>query len=277
MRLIVPVLGLALAACTARPGDGSSAPTMSPTASAAQRPAASSLDGRYLVVSIDGAAPIIDIAGHDPIVTIEGDRVHFQSQCIYADWTLARAGGKLAAKPHYEPGSAMCARGLAPGETAIQDAFTGLTAIAPVAGGLVVEGAGRRLALRRTANPEPAPPAPPAAVASLAGEWRVAAIDGRDFNESYGLALSGSARELWWEPRCAGVARRYRIEGARIAFTAPPGAALAGKPAEVCAIGLPDRLPDVVRALDAATTVQRTEANGLLIGGGGRSVLLFSQ
>jgi hypothetical protein len=55
-------------------------------------------------------------------------------------------------------------------------------------------------------------------IANLAGEWRVAAIDGREFNESYGLALSGSDRELWWEPRCAGMARSYRLTGATIAF-----------------------------------------------------------
>ena len=46
---------------------------------------------------------------------------------------------------------------------------------------------------------------------------RVAGIDGRSFDEPYGLALSGSETELWWEPRCAGQARSYlRPPGSRV-------------------------------------------------------------
>lgn|GEM_PF-3617844 len=44
----------------------------------------------------------------------------------------------------------MCARGLAPGETAIQVVFSKASAIAPTAlGGFTVEGGGHRLELRR--------------------------------------------------------------------------------------------------------------------------------
>lgn len=56
------------------------------------------------------------------------------------------------------------------------------------------------------ASPAPTRSAAPAP-ATLAGEWKVAAIDGKDFNESYGLALSADAREIWWAPRCAGMVR----------------------------------------------------------------------
>ena len=46
-----------------------------------------------------------------------------------------------------------------------------------------------------------APQPSPAAITSLTGEWRVAGIDDRPFDEPYALALSGDERELWWEPR----------------------------------------------------------------------------
>lgn len=131
-----------------------------------------------------------------------------------------------------------------------------------------------------TPAPTPAPSSTLAPVDTLAGEWRVAGIDGAEFNESYGLALSGTADELWWRPRCAGMARSYRIDGTAISFgepagTPPPSSDAA--PPAVCAIGLPPRLADVMRALDAATTVGRTPSNGIEISGGGHSVLLFSQ
>jgi len=115
-------------------------------------------------------------------------------------------------------------------------------------------------------------------VTTLEGAWRVAGIDGAEFNEPYGLALSGSAQELWWDPRCAWIVRSYRIDGGKIAFGPPLNAP---KPGEVtppvCTIAPPPRLAEVTRALDAATSVERTEQNGILISGGGHSVLLFSQ
>jgi hypothetical protein len=117
------------------------------------------------------------------------------------------------------------------------------------------------------------------AVESLSGEWRVAGIDGQSLDEPVGIALSGDATELWWEPRCAGLVRAYRISGARIAFAPAAGAsaAPAAPPPPVCAIAVPPRLADVARALAAADTVVRTPANGILISGGGQSLLLFSQ
>ena len=118
-------------------------------------------------------------------------------------------------------------------------------------------------------------------VLNLAGEWRVAGIDGRPLDETYGIALSGNATELWWDPRCAGMARSYRIRDKAISFgpvsvngrPRAPGS----PPPPVCTIPLLPRLPDVFAALDVARAIERTPANGVLISGGGRSVLLFSQ
>lgn len=129
----------------------------------------------------------------------------------------------------------------------------------------------------QAAPPVPAPAPALPAPATLAGEWRVAGIDGREFNESYGLALSADQGAIWWEPRCAGVVRSYRITGGQVRFAALGSPTPAATPPPVCAIGLPPRLAEVVRALDAATTIARTPANGIELRGGGHSLVLFSQ
>lgn len=139
----------------------------------------------------------------------------------------------------------------------------------------------------RPAPTEPAPGSLPAAVpaedpsvsvTSLSGAWRVAAIDGRDFDEPYGLALTGDQNRLWWEPECAGMIRKYRINGRSVRFSSAHPPLPAGSPTPpVCAIGLPPRLGEVFRALDFATSIVRTPENGTLIAGGGHSLTLFSQ
>ena len=142
--------------------------------------------------------------------------------------------------------------------------------LAPLLAALALAGC----AVEPGAAPEP-PQASTAPVASLAGHWRIAGIDGAPFNEAYGLALSGDAKELWWEPRCAGLVRRYAIDGSRIDFQSAiaPG----GKEVPVCLIAPPPGLDEVLRALDSATTIARTPSNGIEISGGGRSVGLYSQ
>ena len=133
-----------------------------------------------------------------------------------------------------------------------------------------------------TSSPVPSPTAPAEpAPATLAGEWKIVAIDGQDFNEPYGLALSADAQEIWWAPRCAGMVRGYTIEGNAIrigrapSFGPPP--APGTPPPPVCAIGLPARLSEAFRAIDAATVIRRTPSNGVELSGGGHSLLLFSQ
>ena len=126
----------------------------------------------------------------------------------------------------------------------------------------------------------PAKHAVPAAPTTLAGEWRVAGIDGKPFNEPYGLALSADDRRIWWEPQCAGVARGYRMADGRIAVGPDPDLP-PRRPGDatrpVCAIGLPERLDEVMRSLDRAETIRRTPSNGIEISGGGHSLTLFSQ
>lgn len=127
------------------------------------------------------------------------------------------------------------------------------------------------------AAPQGSPSASPSValvpIATLEGEWRVAGIDGAEFDEPYGLALSGSESEIWWEPRCAGSVRRYTLDG--LSFTAIPPPNAAAEPA--CDVAFPPRQADVTRALDTADTIGRTASNGIEISGGGHSLLLFSQ
>ncbi len=141
-----------------------------------------------------------------------------------------------------------------------------------------------KVAVPAPSAPDPVPPAhaspapSPVTAVSLEGEWRVAAVDGAELNEPYGIALTGSARELWWAPRCAFIVRSYRMTGSTIAFGPALGAPKPGEmPPPVCTVAPPPRMKEILRALDMATTVVRTEQNGVLISGHGRSVLLFSQ
>lgn len=115
-----------------------------------------------------------------------------------------------------------------------------------------------------------APVAAPPAV-DLAGEWRVAGIDGKPFDRPYGLALSATANEILWEPGCAAQRRGFTISGDNFRMDSPI------PPGEVCDIAIPDELLQVWDVLSAASKIRRTPENGVLIEGGGRSVLLFSQ
>ena len=133
-----------------------------------------------------------------------------------------------------------------------------------------------------TARPPAEVPAAPEApaVQTLEGEWRVAGIDGEALDQPVGLALSASAQEIWWDPRCAGYVRSYRIEGSKFT-TGPPIGYVPRKPGEptppICTIAPPPRIDEVFRALTSATTIARTAQNGIEISGAGHSVLLFSQ
>ncbi|MDF1835918.1 MAG: hypothetical protein P1U62_13700 [Alteraurantiacibacter sp. bin_em_oilr2.035] len=258
---------LALIGCSPPTGE-----TKLPTGVKTVEVPSDSILGEYVVVQIDGAPPLINIDGYQPMITIGPQRIHFQSQCIFADWEWSRTGDVIEAEPRHDPGFAMCERGLAPGEIAIQDAFASLEQIErETAGALIVTGSGHRLELQR------APSLP--AIASLVGEWRVAGIDGQSLDEPHGIALSANEEEIWWAPRCAGMIYSYKIDDTDFATgprtSQPP--ADTRTPPPVCTIGLPPRLIDVTRVLDQAERIGRTPENGVRISGGGRSLTLFSQ
>jgi hypothetical protein len=149
MRLALGALSLALmAACM--PEEGSAPVDGNDVAArAADNAAQDDIIGKYVVRYVNDAPPTINIEGYEPTVTIGAERIHFQSQCIYADWTYKRDGEGTSTEPFFVPGSGMCARGLAPGETAIQEAFEKASTIRRIGGGLHVEGGRYRLELNR--------------------------------------------------------------------------------------------------------------------------------
>lgn len=128
------------------------------------------------------------------------------------------------------------------------------------------------------ADDDPAEPQTPVATSSeapavdLAGDWRVAGIDGAALEAPYGIALVADETNIWWQPECALQYREYSISGSR--FTAPTRS---NANLEVCDIGYPLELEQVWSALEAADTIERTPENGVLIHGNERSLLLFSQ
>ena len=251
--IAAPCASLALLAC-------SPAPAGAPDRLTEER----SIAGEYVVTFVDQAEPSIGIEGSQPEVTIGGDRVHFQSQCIYADWSYTREGERFATGPinDGEPVE-MCARSWASGEQAIADAFSSAKSVRFVRSGLYFEGGGHSVQLRRVASAEQLA----GRIVDLTGLWTVQAVDRAVL--PYLLELEADFEQIWWDPGCALQYRDYTISKAAFA-TRPrrPGRET------VCDIGIPPELEQVWAALDAAETVERTVNGGALISGGGRSVLL---
>ena len=134
----------------------------------------------------------------------------------------------------------------------------------------------------RSAEPEQrasTAPAPTAQVASpavtpetwsLAGEYRVAGVDGDDLNAPTGHAVSITEDTIEFM-RCAGFAWTYNFEDGALETRRIPVS-----PDEIVCLPTPEAHRTGV-ALAEATRVRRTSANGLEFSGGGHSVLLFSQ
>lgn len=117
----------------------------------------------------------------------------------------------------------------------------------------------------------PAPDAEP--LTSLVGEYRLAGLDGRDFNESYGIAVSITDGRIDF-PNCKQIGWEYTFEEGKLTTErSPPG----GPDAKPCSIDLPVRTLQFVTAIDAAEKAARTPANGIELTGDLRSVTLFSQ
>lgn len=127
-------------------------------------------------------------------------------------------------------------------------------------------------------EPVPAAVASPAesmsrnAIASaerLAGEYRIAGVDGRDINLPYGITASISGDRIEVQADCVRLAWSYRFEGARLVTR--------GTPVAGCRRGLTPEEEGVRAAFEAAEAVRRLPSNGIEFSGGRRSVLLFSQ
>ena len=119
-----------------------------------------------------------------------------------------------------------------------------------------------------------------AAVGDLAGEYRVAGIDGAELQAGFGVALSIDGPMLSFEPTCAGFVWSIAEDAGAFAFARAPGFGPSPQPdgsVLACAVAVPPELRQLGSAIDGARRAWRTPANGVLLEGGGRSVLLFSQ
>ena len=251
---------LALAACAvpeARPGTSTDATTQ-------ERAAVRDLTGQWVIEGIDGQALPEPIA-----LTGNTDSLLWEPACAGQNISYRAVGDQIEfyrPKPEGDGPPIVCMIAYPQDLPRVFDALEGRwTASQAGDGGVQLSREGARIALEPATSDGPA---------TLAGEWRVAGIDGEPFDEPYGIALSADDGEIWWEPRCAGVKVAYRLSGAR--FEAPP-ALQPPPPVAVCKIGQPPRLAEVMKAIRAADRIERTAANGIRLSGKGRSLTLFSQ
>lgn len=124
---------------------------------------------------------------------------------------------------------------------------------------------------------------PDMALATLAGEYRVAAIDGTEIGDGIGLALTVTDKLIWFDPRCAGFNWTYTYTDGRLITDRPlkprpPGGPLVARPnVPVCRIGVHPEQQRLATAIDAVTEAWRTPTGGIELNGGGHSVTLYSQ
>lgn len=221
------------------------------------------LSGKWLISSIDGQA-----LPHPIALTGRGDSLVWEPDCAGQSISYRAAGSGIEfSPPERDREQVVCEIGYPQDLPRVLDALAGRwSAVEAADGSVVLSRAGASIALH---------PATPAAPTTLAGEWRVSGIDGEDFDEPYGIALSADEHEIWWSPRCAGAHLVYRISGARFEViasdTRPDPAAL------VCKIAPPPRLAEVMDALRGADRIERTPHNGVRLSGHGRSLTLFAQ
>lgn len=261
---LVLLVGLALLACAPSPEDASAA--------AAQEVVEQyrSFEGQYVVTYVNEAAPEIGIEGSEPTVTVSAGRIHFQSQCIYRDWSYSRNGTEIETGRYTYPETGglvgMCARGFMPGEEAIIAALSEAKEVRFVPHGLWFSGEKGTVQMRRVPSAEELA----SRAVDLTGEWRVLSLDGKALEEGDAIALSADWSGIWWEPGCAGQGVMYRIEGN--AFVSPPPL----PQGMVCDIGFSPTLPKIWEAMRASDRIEQRADGQVLISGGGRSLVLES-
>ena len=256
MRTLLLPLAMALLACS---------PAETPSAEGQQEEAQRlrPIEGEYVVAYLNQEPPEQYEKGVDPTVTIFPDRIHFQSQCIYDDWTYTLDGERLTTGV-WRAEQAMCARGLSDDENAIIAAIDAADTLRFVSNGLWINGEAGSVQLRFVPSAEDLA----GRSVDLTGEWDVTALDGERLESGYEIPISADWFGIWWEPGCAGQGVPYTIEGN--AFRVTPS----DVSGPVCDIGYPEELPEIWNAMSAADTIARAGDGSVTIAGGGRSVTL---
>ena len=117
--------------------------------------------------------------------------------------------------------------------------------------------------------PAPAETTSVAAAPALAGEYRVAGIDGSEIDLPHAVTASIDSQRIHLTSDCINLAWSYRFEGEALTTERVP--------VEGCGRGFAPVEQELLAAFDAADTVARTPANAIEFSGGGHSVTLFSQ
>ena len=221
--------------------------------------------GEYEVAVIDGIAPE-PVSGQPMRVSIGPSRIHYGSQCVYADWTWRIAEGAIATERYHQPGLAMCARGLSDAERALEATLDGATryTVRPD-GGLLVEGGGHTLLLAR--HPSRPIAGPIREAARLTGEYRLVSLDRTHqfFREPITVRFEGE--RLSFASGCIGAGWSYAFDDGAIAVGERQPQAMCRRALEPVEDALIAALPDVERA--------ELMAGGLVdLTGGGHTITL---
>ncbi|TAD83766.1 MAG: hypothetical protein EAY70_01780 [Sphingomonadales bacterium] len=110
-------------------------------------------------------------------------------------------------------------------------------------------------------------------VASLVGEYRIAAIDGRAIDWPFGLTLSIAPDRIVFDGPCNGYAWDYRLKGQALTLrrSASPD------PDCLARARIHQLVFDLATAVDAATSAGRDPSNAVILAGGEHQVTLYSQ
>jgi len=104
---------------------------------------------------------------------------------------------------------------------------------------------------------------------ALAGEYRIAGIDGEDVNLPHAITASITGNRIEVQSDCIRFAWSYRFEDRLLITEQAPVAS--------CRRALLPEERALSEAVEAADIARRTPANGIELSGSGRSVLLFGQ
>lgn len=119
-------------------------------------------------------------------------------------------------------------------------------------------------------------PDPAAAIASpseLAGEYRVAGVDGGEVDAPFGLVVSITDDAISFDAPCGGYGWSYTLDKGRLALAATDEP----DPSCLARARIHHLVFDTASAIAAANRAERTPANGVRLSGGGRSLTLFGQ
>ena len=109
----------------------------------------------------------------------------------------------------------------------------------------------------------------------IAGEWRVAGVNGGEVNQSNGITASITDKTILINSGCVNMVYSYTLSNGT--FSAALGQDVGGKPVMSCMRGLSDTENAIGDAIQKADTAKKDASNALVLSGGGTSLSLYTQ